>query len=232
MLYDNVFQLIAEIFLTLVWFTCNRIKESCINVYHFFAERVFHRAHRFNFSEVLGHNGESARCTICNKPLIEFKSPARLATHTLRIVLTLVSLLFAIARADNFAGIRADSVFLRDSIYTLKVAVTQSTCDAERPCILQIASEGGSGTSFKNLYGNPGDTISVPYNFPASQFKSGSVRATLFFFGSDNKAKDILMIGLGYKDIKPTSMGFRRRTPRFHSPELKWERMINGRKFN
>ena len=229
MLYDNVFQLIKEIFLTHVWYMCNRIKMIFVDLYEFLAERVFHRAHRFNFSEVLGHDGESARCTICDKPLIELKRPAMSVTRALGIVLAVVCLVTAIARADNFVGGKPDSIFLRDSVYVLKVAVTQSNCDAMNPCTMQVAADGGSGAVFKNLYGSVGDTITVPYNFPASQFKVDAVRANLYFFGSDGKAKDIWMIKLGYKDPKPSALGMRRSKAGFNRMGIKWAGLINGR---
>ncbi len=231
MLYDNVFQLIKEIFLTLVWFAWNRTKEICIDTYDFFAERVFHRAHRFNIGDVLSHGGDDAPCVICGRPLSDFKSQPLPVTRALGIALAVVCLIAAIARADNFVGAKADSVFLRDSVYVLKVAVTQSTCDEMSICTLQIAGNGGGGAVFKNLHGNIGDTIEVPYNFPASQFGTGVSRATLYFFGSDGKAKDIWMIKLGYKDPNPSALGARRRTARFYRLGMKWNGLVNGRNF-
>jgi hypothetical protein len=231
MLYDNIFQLIKEIFLTLVWYVCSRTKEVCIDLYDFFAERLFHRAHRFNFSEVLGHDGENARCVICDKRLVELKTARIPVTRALGIALAVVCLITAIARADNFVNAKADSIFLRDSVYVLKVAVTQSTCDEMSICTLQIAGNGGGGAVFKNLHGNIGDTIEVPYNFPASQFGTGVSRATLYFFGSDGKAKDIWMIKLGYKDPNPSSVGFRRRAPGLNRLGVAWNGLVNGRNF-
>ncbi len=221
-MYGNIFQLIKEVFLVAVWFVFGRIKMACVDFYEYLREVVFHRRHKFLAPDLWINEGD-ARCTKCRKRLkdvsggFKFFGPAFLF------------LIFTIARADNFVAITPDSVFFHDSVYVLKVAVTQSTCDTKNPCTLQIASEGGSGTVFKNLYGNGGDTISVPYSFPASQFASGASRVTIYFFGSDGKAKDIVASRLGYKDPNPNAL--RRPVMRLGAAGRKWNGLVNGRIF-
>lgn len=223
-MFDNIFQLIWEVFLTFVWYVWSRIKDAAADV----KNRFFHRDHKFIFAEVVGEDGESALCTICKRPLSSLVYHVETGKPKFIIVIAaLISAFASPSRADNFVGATPDSVFLRDSVYVLKVAITQSTCDAMKPCTMQIAGEGGSGTVFKNLFGNIGDTLSIPYNFPATQFAPGAVHASLFFFGSDGKTKDIWTIRLGYKDPKPSSLGIRRRATGFRAPV--WNGLINGR---
>lgn len=219
-MFDNFFQMAYEFFLTLVWFVVTSIKD--------FFMRLFHRAHTFNMTEVIGHGGESARCQKCGKTLYECRPSPRRRMYTLATIAVLA--LAVLSRADSFVGSQRDTAFFRDSVYILKVSVTQSDCAPATPCTIQVASQGGSGTVFKNLYGASGDTISVPYNFPAGQFLGGATRVTLYFFGSDGKAKDIWMASLAYKDVKPP-LGLRRHAAGFHAPGLTWTGLVNGRNF-
>jgi len=220
-MYDSFFQLIHEIFLTAVWYVTNFFKGIFM--------RLFHRAHTFNMSDVLGHGGEYARCQKCGIPLNETRPTSR-RQKAFTFAAVAVLALAALSRADSFVGSQRDTTFFVDSVYTLKIVVTQGDCSPADPCAMQIASEGGSGTVFKNLFGSVGDTIQVPYNFPIGQFKPGAVRATLFFFGADGKTKDIWMVKLAYKDPKPP-LGLRRRVAGFHAPGLKRAIRIDGRMF-
>lgn len=231
-MYDDYSQAFKEICLTLLWFIVTEIKMFFVGIYEFFSHKVFHREHRFDLSQVLDQDYENAKCLVCERPLYTFKTMPRMpVTRALGLALALLCLLTAIARADNFAGIRADSLFFLDSVYVLKVSLTQSNCDALNPCSMQIASEGGSGTVFKNLFGKPGDTISVPYNFPDTQFKTGATSASLYFFGSDGKAKDILMVKLGYKDVRPPNTIIMRSPTRRAALRMAWNGLVNGRNF-
>lgn len=232
MLYDSLFQFIKEIILVAIWFVCNRIKMIAIDLYEYLKEKIFHRAHRF-LAPDLWINQEDARCTTCKKRLrdcVNVSAKEKInAMNAMKATVAAICLLISIASADNFAGIKADSVFFRDSAYILRVAVTQSTCDTQNPCTMQVAGDVGSGAVLKNLFGVIGDTISIPYNFPDSQFAATTSRANLFFYGSDGKAKDIVTVRLGYKEVMPNAL--RATAPRFALPSRKWEGLINGRIF-
>lgn len=223
-MFDNVFQLLWEYFLTLIWAAWGLIKDIAYLVKNHF----FHRKHRFILDEVIGEDGESARCTICNRRLSSLVYHVdRDKSRFLLVAAVLISTFTSNLYADNFVGAVQDSIFLRDSGYVLKIAVTQSTCDAMKPCTVQIAGSGGGGTTFKNLFGNIGDTISVHYNFPDSQFTTDAARAGLFFFGSDGKAKDIWSVRLGFKDVKPGAIRARGRVPLVKTVKARY--LANGR---
>ncbi len=219
-MYDSFFQLIREFFLTCAWYFSSLVKGAFT--------KAFHRAHTFNMSEVIGRSGEFARCQKCGVRLYDLrpKTIRRAVATTTLLLLALISL----SRGDAFVGSQRDTAFYLDSVYVLKAIVTQADCSPSSPCGMQIASEGGSGTVFKNLYGAVGDTLRVPYNFPYGQFKAGVTRAVLYLYGADGKAKDIWMIGLAYKEVKPP-LGVRRLNLGFRTRGMTWEGRIDGRSF-
>lgn len=228
-MHDTFLQMFWEILLTFLWFGLDRCKRVTEWIFqrknpHFL---LTHKTHTFLLTDIrIG--GEAARCQVCKIRLDHCRSSMKRRVYTSSLLLILA--LVAQSHADSFVGSAKDTSFYLDSIYILKVALTQSDCSNATPCTIQVASEGGSGTVFKNLYGNVEDTILLPYNFPSGQFKVGATRATLFFFGADGKAKDIWMIRLAYREVKPP-MGVKRVAIRFGASGVKWNGMVNGRVF-
>ncbi len=131
-----------------------------------------------------------------------------------------------LVHADRFIGGKADSLFFRDSAYTIAVILDQSTCDSISPCILNFVDGAGPGSYFFGLRGKPGDTLKINYSFPANAFRLGNAR--IVFTGPDGRKKAEWPIRLGYRDPYPT--GLLQRESRTATGEtMKRKYFLNGR---
>lgn len=168
----------------------------------FLARKLFAHGHIYSGNDLA--NEDDPECMICGKPLSDFQKPRK--THEQWAIrwCILLALTLSNAHAVKLASYPADSVYLRDSVYLIPIALEAQDCSRSQPCQIQVYDgAGGLGSVFNPVLGNPGDTLRIAYNFPASHFGASAKEVAFVFLDWKGVIRAQWVVKLGYKDPSP-----------------------------
>lgn len=158
----------------------------------------FAHPHRYSGEDLC--SGSDPLCMICGKPLSDFEKPK--APHESWVIFWVI-LFLTISPPDAATLINPprDSIFMRDSLYTLNLNLEAEACPAASPCKFVINDDAGNTVVISGLMGKPWDTVSVPLSFPSTQFRADTRLVMLTFANSQGTVKGSWIMRLGWGDV-------------------------------